>query len=138
MTLSKDMAGILNTVIDRSLEDQITETGTIAPIDIYPDDQDDKLWDIITENAEASGDQIFDEIFSEQRGKASQLIYDTLRDIATNEIGNADVMLDIKVEDDDIDEIMMMMLDPAFTQIDEENKEPVPTPTPNIEEMGNG
>lgn len=137
MTLQKNMAVTLNTVINRSLEDQIAERGTVAPIDIYPDDQDDTLWDTITSNAEAAGDQIYDEVFMEQRKQVSRLIYDTIQDIATVDLGNADLALDISVSDEDIDEVMMMMLDPQYAGMKEEVQQKV-EPNQQIEEGDNG
>ena len=127
VSISLEMMG---TVTDRAIEDAIDETGMLAPIELYHDDPD--KFDIVTANAEEAGTQLFRELFAPQRAEIAQMIRDTKRDAHAVSLGNADLIPDIdEVDDDDIDELLMLALDPIHAVVPDET----PTMPPTIPEI---
>lgn len=119
VTMNMDM---MAKVTDRAIEDTIDETGMLSPIELYHDDAD--KFDMVTANAEEAGTQLFREMFAPQRAEIAQMIRDTKRDVHAIELGNADLAPDVDdVDDDDVDDLLMMSLDPNYTNV------PVETPT---------
>lgn len=117
-------------VTDRAIEDTIDETGMLSPIELYHDDAD--KFDMVTANAEEAGTQLFREMFAPQRAEIAQLIRDTKRDAHAIALGNADLVPSIDdVDDDDIDDLLMLSLDPRHANVPLET----PTVTPTIPEI---
>lgn len=121
---------MMATVTDRAIEDTIDETGMLSPIELYHDDAD--KFDMVTANAEEAGTQLFRELFAPQRAEIAQMIRDTKRDAHAVSLGNADLASDIDdVDDDDIDELLMLALDPRHSVVPDET----PTTAPTIPEI---
>jgi len=122
---------MMATVTDRAIEDTIDDTGMLAPIELYQDGPD--KFDMVTANAEEAGTQLFRELFAPQRAEIAQMIRDTKRDAHAIALGNADLASDIDdVDDDDIDELLMLALDPRHANVPDVTPS-VPPTIPEIE-----
>jgi len=127
----------MNFVLDRAAEDMVRQEGQVAPIDFY-DLVDDKTWDEATQIGEASADYLFQDVFAPQRQAIAKMLHETITEIATKELGNADLALDLNIDDDDIDELLMLSLDPAASATPQQAEPPVTTPPEIQKESTNG
>jgi D-alanine-D-alanine ligase-like ATP-grasp enzyme len=125
---------LMDTIMDRAIEDTIDDTGMLAPIDLYPSDDD--AFDLVTKNAENAGTDIFRNVFAKQRRDIRQMVEETYKDIHSAGIGSGDITFTPDdISDDDIDELVMLALDPANSIVAEE-KEPAETPSTPVESVG--